>query len=84
MDGMNEINQPLSDKWGCTLYIATADNKIVPLQKLQDSAWEAADVRGAGQEEVLERGGHLAHPGEHQRPLPVIDVIQHQISEPHQ
>ena len=51
---------------------------------MQDSAGEAADVRGAGQEEVVERRGHLAHPREHQRPLPVVDRIQHQISEPHQ
>ena len=51
---------------------------------MQDSAGEAADVRGAGQEEVLERRGHLPHPREHQRPLPVVDRVQHQISEPHQ
>ena len=52
--------------------------------KFQDSAGEEADVRGAGQEKVLERGGHLAHPGEHQQSLPLLDLVQHQISEPHQ
>ena len=50
----------------------------------QDSAGEASDVRGAGQEEVVERGGHVRHPAGGGALPEGGGGEQHEISEPHQ